>query len=45
MGKSIGKTISKNLNGKYTQKPFDPFQQSAAMDTHKLLSKKQLKNS
>ena len=29
MGKNIGKKISKNLSGKYSQKPFDQAKQSA----------------
>ena len=39
MGKNICKNISKNLNGKYSQKPYDHAQQFAT-DALKITSKK-----
>ena len=41
MGKNFVKDISKNLSGKYSQKPIDHAKQSAT-DTFKTASKKQL---
>ena len=42
MVKNIGKTISKNLSGEYSQKPLDYARQSAT-DVLKLLQKGKLK--
>ena len=42
MSKNIGKDKSKNLSGKYNQKPLDNAKQSAQMRL-KLLQKKQFK--
>ena len=44
MGKSFGKTISKNLSGKYSQKRLDHIKQSTT-DAFKTVSESNPKNS